>query len=66
MLNKTQLAFCVSQRMLSKTQITLIYSDGIQEVGTGSREPVFGISARLANPLLTLLNLCISISPCLM
>ena len=27
-----------------------------------SREPVLGISARLANPLLTLRNLCISIS----
>ena len=37
-------------------------SDVIQGVRTGSREPVLGISARLANPLLTLRNLCISIS----
>ena len=27
-------------------------SDGIQGVRTGSREPVLGISARLANPFL--------------
>ena len=37
-------------------------SDGIQGVRTGSRKPVLGISARLANPLLNLRNLCISIS----
>ena len=29
-----------------------IISDGIQGVRTGSREPVLGISARLANPFL--------------
>ena len=38
-----------------------ITSDGIQGVRTGSREPVLGISARLAKPVLTLRNLCISI-----
>ena len=41
-------------------------SDGIQGVRKGSREPVLGISACLSNPILTLRNLCISISLCLM
>ena len=41
-------------------------SDGIQGIRTGSCEPVLRISARLANPLLTLRNLRISISLCLM
>ena len=30
----------------------VVTSDGIQGVRTGSREPVLGISARLANPFL--------------
>ena len=40
---------CHESSIIYKATLT---SDGIQGVRTGSREPVLGISARLANPFL--------------
>ena len=39
-------------------------NDGVQGVRTSSSEPVLRISARSANPILSLDNLCISIQSC--
>ena len=49
-------------RRSARTNKGVSPSDGIEGVRTGSREPVLGTSARLANPLLNERNLYISIS----